>query len=247
MKPIYSILVLVLLFLGIYFLTKTREPGPIEDRGSTAVEAASNMRKLLPQLVTEDNYARMGFHSLAEIAKAEPGAPIIRIRLRGDSILRYDTSKGENLDPWTFSKQQVVPLLVEGRARSTVIVDSARGRAGNSGLHWQAQEVGNPSLALVIDSALPKQAALVRLPVSAFTMVEIPAMNRMYLAYYTADGGYFLLADDEPPLCWPGDAGKPVRISLALAAMSSCRELKTAYEPAPKMDPTRQYKQAYAD
>lgn len=247
MKTIYSIFaLLLLLILGIFFFRKKPEPALIEDRGLTAVDAARIMGTLLPQLVTEGNYARMGFHSLAEVAKAEPGKPIIRIRLRGDSILHYDTSKGEDLAPWTFSKHQVVPLLVEGHARSTVIVDSSLGRAGNSGLYWQAQEVGNPSLALVIDSTLPKQSALVRVPDSAFTMVEIPAMNRMYLAFYTKDGGYFLLADDEPPLCWPGEAGKPVRIATALAAMAKCHELRTAYEPPPKLEPIRQYKQASA-
>jgi hypothetical protein len=102
-------------------------------------------------------------------------------------------------------------------------------------MDWEAQELGNRSLAVIIDNALPRLAAQTELPASAFTLVEVPALKRRYLAYQTDKGGFFALADSSTPLCWPNKDGSPARISAALEMMSTCKELKLAYEPPPRL------------
>ena len=188
----------LMIFAGVSAPTALTMETPFEMRSLTALGAAEKMRGSFKNLVSSENFALLGFRSVKEVEFAALGAPLTRIRLRSDSILNYTPSKGENLETMVFSRSKIFPLLVDLHARSTILVDSSSLRGGLSQLYWEAHELGNRSLAEIIDKSLPRLAAQTRLPASAFTLVEIPATGQRYLAFQTSQGGYLALADRNP-------------------------------------------------
>lgn len=217
------------------------KPDFVETRGKSAGDAVAKMMGLLPEIANEHVYQRLGFRSLDEVKKAKPGTPIARIWLRCDSIKTYAPSKGENLEPLIFLKRWVFPLEVDKHARSTMVADSMADSASDGKLDWKVVEVGGANWAAMMDTILSPHSERNGIKPDKYSLVEIPALDQVYLAYPDKEGLSLLPLKGAGSPCWPMVEGMPMRLSAALLKLSQCKQLEAACtDPKPwKQDPKR--------
>lgn len=238
-----SLTLLALLFVGLaLWKCQERIPPPKPDnRGESAVEVAKSVIHFLPDVIDTVNMKQMGLNSLEELKKLTTGTPMTRIYLRCDSVAAYTASKGEDVTGMIISNIQIVPLLVDGRPRLTVISDSIPDLTRKSAKPWTFREVGNVYLAQLLDTLLPKISERAGVPKTKFSLLVIPAIYKSYLSYATQEGTFLTMVPGGPSglSCWPSkDETTPLRLSVVLDSLARCTELiKTCTEPNAPEDP----------
>jgi hypothetical protein len=126
LRLIVTGLLLPLLVMG---CSDEPKPAPVV---ADQTRAASDAIGVLRQLVTEQNYAAMGFGSLAEVKEAQVGAPLAVSNVGLEALRGYATGS----DPATLltpSAETVYPVTVGGTVKSSItLVKSERGYAASS-------------------------------------------------------------------------------------------------------------------
>ena len=201
MKILLSAIVVLLLVIAAllshrFLFRLFPEPGPLVLRGSNALETARLTKDNLHKFVTDENFKDMGFHSIQEARAATLGDPISWIRMGCDFIQKWKPEYGGALKPFAFSKQTVYPLLAKddrgiSHARSTLTLDSLTDTFSGGKKPWSTQGIGRSRMAVLIDSILFVTAKNAGKPISEYTIVEFPALNRVYLSY-SSQGSVYL-------------------------------------------------------
>lgn len=136
-------------------------------------EAARAALDTFGRLVSEENYAQLGFDSPREVQQAELGEPLMEYMIRLDALQGYQ----EGSDPEELlvpTQQLIYPVVVGGKVRSAVTLSKASGE-------WKVVGFGKPMLARLLDeqrSSLESARGTAATPAFA---VRIPALNVYFL------------------------------------------------------------------
>ncbi|MBZ5614664.1 MAG: hypothetical protein LAO23_11695 [Acidobacteriia bacterium] len=154
---------------------ETKDPGQLLAK---AQPVASKSLAQFRQLITEQNYERMGFKSMQEVQSSSLGSPLQVFKVRLDELQKYTTDT--NPDKLIHGGDEFLyPVLFENQVRSSVLVADVAGT-------WKAVSFGKSDSTKVIttvrDRALPQGAA-----VTSRFLVQIPALNLSFIAYRAAE------------------------------------------------------------
>ena len=154
--------------LVVFFVYYRQRPGsegspppPSENPEQAAELGLATLRKL----ITEDNFAAMGFESVEEVSAASLGDPLEIFYVPLDQLKAYQP-QGEIEGMLLNSGRIIFPVIVEEQVRSSVTVSGA-------GTTWRATEYGGPMLM--------KALAKVRKVGNEF-VVSVPALNLYFVA-----------------------------------------------------------------
>ncbi|AUX37868.1 MULTISPECIES: hypothetical protein [Sorangium] len=151
------------------------EPPPTTTRD--VKEVAKNALSTLEQLVSEENYKRLGFRSLDEVRRATIGEPLPVSMVRFDELAEYQRDQ----DPRPLihpTPQTFAPVLVDGEVRSSMIVHPTRvdGTLTVGGF-------GGPALIRALETARRQSIRQTGRPASDYFDVEVSALLRHFVAY----------------------------------------------------------------
>jgi hypothetical protein len=143
--------------------------------------------KTLKSMVTASTYSQLGFQSVAEAKFAMLGVPAPRYFVQLLSLQQFTFST----DPRTLifdSKATVYPVNVGPSVRSSI-------GFVQRGFVWQAELFGYPHFINAMDKARHDDMAATNTPVDVYFLVDVPAMQRSFLAVNTANtpNGLFLI------------------------------------------------------
>jgi hypothetical protein len=139
---------------------------------TVAPAALSTFRELVKQ---QKNYREMGLESVDELEKAALGDPFLIFTVRLDELGGYKDGQ----DPGTLlhqSTQVLIPILVEGKVRSSLTVASnAKG--------WGAVAFGGPNKINLLSHARAASMQATRLSLAEHFCVEIPGLRLVFVGH----------------------------------------------------------------
>jgi hypothetical protein len=169
-------------------------------QGKSPDEAAQNSLGAYRQLVTEEDFAALGFESLDEVAKAELG-PSLSVSLVPLERLRKFDPQSNPEDLLVDAGRVIFEVNVGGQLRSSLEV-------GSLGDLWQGQSFGSPALIGPLAKYRQSEGDFV---------VWVPALNVYFDANRTEQGILVTPAFDYPTMNLT--AGRTLPASEAFAAM----------------------------
>jgi len=172
-----------------------------------SMSAATASLRVLTQLVTDENYAAMGFASKGEAASARLGEPLPVYMIQLDELRSY--GPGQDIAAMLKRLDQVVyPVLSGDNVRSAVVVEKRK-----SG--WQAVSFGAPNYAKAVARA---RAAATDAAAGSHSVVSVAALRTTFVSYRRADGTLmFIPIVDNPELKLAID--RPLSAEQALTAL----------------------------
>ncbi len=139
-------------------------------------EVATKAMATFSELITEKNFARMGFDSPGEIREAALGVPMRVFMVRLDRLQEYEP--GRPPDPLLTSIDVVIyPVTVKEQTRSSVTI-------GKIDERWVAMSYGSPNLTGMLTRTRQANADASKLDASAYFVVRIPALNLYFIAHH---------------------------------------------------------------
>ncbi|MEP0762054.1 MAG: SseB family protein [Chloroflexota bacterium] len=135
------VVVLVVIIAGVLYVLLGREEEPDKEPPGqdTAQQAADEALKTLEKLVTEENYAAMGFTSPDEVAQAQLGAPMTVYRVQLDQLREYTPGETDPAGLLVDVSRLLYPVTVGEEVRSSVAVEGPQGV-------WRGTDYGGPGL-----------------------------------------------------------------------------------------------------
>ena len=189
------VIVAVLLVIPLFNCQKSMEPTAMKPVAKDAVSAAGQALKTFPAMIDEENFKAMGFKSVSEARQAKLGQPIKVFMVRLDHLSKYEpgTPPDSLLD--TTTSQVIFPLTVDNEARCAITV-SLRNE------QWVVTRFGSPNLTKLVSSARQASMKMTELPPSAYSIVRVPALNMVFVAYQDKDTNELMLTPtlDNPNL-----------------------------------------------
>ena len=142
------------------------------------------------KLVTQENYAQMGFRSIEELLAAELGDPMQEYMVRLDHLQKYEP--GEKPSSLLSNTNMVYyPVEVNRRSRSMILIAKTREK-------WQPVSYGSSRLIGVLSATRSRVRERSALDSSSFFVVRIPALNLYFLGHMIDSRLYLTLAHENP-------------------------------------------------
>lgn len=163
------------LFLFLVAFTSCKREHP-------AAEPATKSLQEIRGLVAEQNYRKLGFESLDEIARMTLGEPIPVYFVGLETLQKFNPADDPNL-LLTNPHEMIYPVLVDGKVRCSL------GLKSNGG-EWQVRTFGRPRISRAL-AKLRDAAASGALSQSDYFAVEIPAMYLIFIGHRA--GGNLML------------------------------------------------------
>lgn len=141
------------------------------ERDSQAARAVAD----LPQLVSAENFDRLGFRSVDEARLAAADAPVAVYMVRLDQLRAFQPAQ----DPRELLmdlQTAVYPVRVGGEVRGVLELH----RQGDA---WRPRSIGNPAHGRILDGVRGRVAAAHRVAAESFIEVRIPALNAYFLGH----------------------------------------------------------------
>lgn len=164
------ILVLIALIVVVYVLYQPPSGEGSPPASKSPGEAAEQGLVTFPALITEENYAVMGFGSVEEVASARLGEPLQVFYVPLNQLKEYQP--GSDVESLLVNSDRVYyPVNVDEQLRSTIVVSGTND-------DWRATEYGNPNLMRAL--------AEVREGGEEF-VVWVPALNLYFIGFRSDD------------------------------------------------------------
>lgn len=167
---------IVLLIAPLCHCQQSAAPGETNPIPKEALAAASRALKLFPAMVNRKNFKAMGFKSPTEVSQATLGQPMKVFQVRLDRLKKYEPNMPPDSLLETANNQIVFPLNVNRQARCSITVCTRKKR-------WVASRFGSSNLTKLLSAARQASMKITRLPLSAYTIVRIPALNMVFIAH----------------------------------------------------------------
>lgn len=187
----------LIITLGAIFVIMSQINAQDGERDRVASEAIETFK----ELITEENYERMGFGSLDEVDIATLGVPIQVFMVRLDHLKEYEPGT----DPESLlsgGDEFNYPLLVNEEVRSSIIVMKRNDE-------WKAVSFGGPNLITLLTEIRRAKSEETQLPLSSFSAVRVPALNFYFLAHRVEEGLMFTPLLDDPDFGFGAGATMP--------------------------------------
>ncbi len=152
-------------------------------REHPAVEPATKSLQEIRGLVAEQNYRKLGFESLDEIARMTLGEPIPVYFVGLETLRKFNPDDDPNA-LLTDPHEMIYPVLVDGQARCSLGLKS-------SGGEWQVRTFGRPRISRALAKMRDAQAASGNLSQADYFAVEISSMYLVFIGHRA--GGNLLL------------------------------------------------------
>ncbi len=179
-KTVILIMMVFSLVFSQKFALNVREIQPVAKK---AVETYS-------KLVTEKNFQTMGLKSLDEKDKVMPGKPLQVFMVRLDQLQEYKAGT----DPASLligGDVVIYPLLIGEEVRAAVDLQKGKEK-------WEVTGIGSANLAKSLFPARQRAADLTKADIASFAAVRIPALNLLFLAFYSEDQLMLIPVFDDP-------------------------------------------------
>jgi len=167
--------ILITILAAIFFVMS---PGNAQERLQSSEKiqkAASESLATFGKLITKENYRQMGFESPGEVHEAKLGRPFQNFMVKLDQLQKYQKGSDPN-KLLTGGNQLVYPILVKGQVRSSITIGEVNG-------DWKAESFGGPSFIKLLTKVQKKVSEIDRLPLSAYFVVRVPALNLYFIGY----------------------------------------------------------------
>jgi len=154
--------------------------------------AAQNTLSDYQQMVTKENFKRLGFETADEIKQATLGEPMLDYMVQLDDLKNYEagTDPVKVLKP---TNHVIYPVVVRAQTRSSLTL--AKTDKG-----WASVAYGSPALIRSLTTLRASGAASSRLSEGAYFSVRIPAFNLYLLGHRTDTTLMLTPVFDDPKL-----------------------------------------------
>jgi hypothetical protein len=126
-------------------------------------------------MVTDKNYAQLGFKSPDEVRLSTLGEPVQEFMVRLDHLREYK----ESVDPnklLIVTKKYVYPVTVDGQVRSSIELLKKKDK-------WIAVSFGAPNYIRMVTNERARQVKLRNARTDEFFIVRIPAFRLHFIGY----------------------------------------------------------------
>jgi hypothetical protein len=165
-----------ILFLVILFLFVSHAPAQevsikIEELKPVALRALETLKNI----VSENNFMRMGFKSVQETKTAQLGTPFQEFTIELGQLKTYEPGANpeELLDGGHIA---YFPVNVQTETRSSIMIVKEKDQ-------WKTVSYGSANLIQLLASTRSRLQRTTGLPISSFFVVRIPAMNLYFVGY----------------------------------------------------------------
>lgn len=145
---------------------------PMESIQKVSVEALEAFK----MLVTDNNFANMGFKSKNEVKTAKLGDPIREFTVRLDMLKKYKPGDDPN-NLLTGGNRVIYPVTVDNQVRSSIEITEVEKK-------WSATGFGGSNFIKLLDKTRKTQVDSSKLSPSSYFAVRIPAFNLYFIAHY---------------------------------------------------------------
>lgn len=169
-----ALVVLLIVGIVIFMVTSNGSDGD-SDAAPDFQDAAAAARQgldTLENLAEIQEPAALGFESKEQVASATLGEPMQVFTVALDDLRSFAAATDDPEPLLEDSDRSIFPVEVDGRARSSVLVEKSDSR-------FRSVSVGSPSLAQALDSTRPEGDSFV---------VHVQALSTYLHASRTADG-----------------------------------------------------------
>lgn len=139
--------------------------------------AAINELPRLRKLVTQKNFALMGFQTTQEVYVATVSLPPVEVRqVRVQDLSTYQTSKDPSilLQP---TRMRIYPVVVTNETRCSIAFAEYPGG-------WRPVSYGYSRLSQLLTKARADSATTTGLPLDQFFGVQVRGLNALFLGYF---------------------------------------------------------------
>jgi hypothetical protein len=135
------------------------------------------------------------------MAGATLGEPVVVLMVELEGLRGYQPGSDPNKLLKPISKV-IYPVSAKERVRSSIVLQ--KGKEG-----WKASDFGGGNFARLVATAREQSAKTTNLPVNAFFVVQVPALNAYFLAF--REQGKLMLSSlvDDPTLKLSAGAARP--------------------------------------
>jgi hypothetical protein len=145
-----------------------------------AAPIATEALQTFAELITEENFAQLGFESPQQVRAARLGTPANQFSVQLDKLQSYDMGQ-EPRDLFTPHAQVVYPVLVKDVPHGSIeLVEGERG--------WRVASFGARLFSLQVGRIRQEKALELHQPVSAFFLLRVPALSVYFLAHQDRSG-----------------------------------------------------------
>lgn len=180
---VFILILLLTLHVKAQRQTQPQRPGQDTTRAVVQVKPVETLPLVVAKLttfknlITPENYRRMGFESPEEINNAKIDPPLKDFMVRLDHLKAFSPGSDPNY-LLVSTGQQIFPISVNNEVRSSMILKQ-------SIIFWKAVSYGSPNLIRQITNTVNESIRRTGMPRSAYFVVRIPAMNLIFLGYRT--------------------------------------------------------------
>jgi hypothetical protein len=199
-------------------------------RPTDAAAAAAMGFTSLKELVSQENYASLGFQSVDEVAKAKLGGPISVYMIQYDELSKLDP-KAEPKTALHNLKQSLFPVFVGGSVRAAIVVRQAADGT------WDVVSMGDAAIAKLLEDAKAAHAKSSNQK-HEYMLIKVPALYQMFLAHTDGAGKmHFVTVQEDKALgsAKQGEA-RPARTVLDLLT-TLAKNTKPLAKPLAKPTP----------
>jgi hypothetical protein len=164
-------------------------------------DVATRALETFQQIGKQDNFKSLGFESSDEMAGATLGEPVAVLMVELEDLRGYQAGSDPNKLLKPINKV-IYPVSVKERVRSSIVLQ--KGKEG-----WKASDFGGGNFARLVATAREQSAKTTNLPVNAFFVVQVPALNAYFLGF--REQGKLKLSSlvDDPTLKLSAGAARP--------------------------------------
>jgi len=184
----------------------------------TSMEKATEQARIslteLRQLVDDQNYAKLGFHSPDEPERMQLGTPMQVYFVGLDRVRQFQSGQAPD-DLLTDVSEMVYPVQVDDEVRCSLVVKK------NSG-DWQVQRYGQPRLSRMLTQMRDQLANDSGRPKEDYFEVEIPAMYLVFVGHHDNNELKLTPVHDQPDFGF--EAGKPESGSEVFTKLSDAAQ-----------------------
>lgn len=142
-------------------------------------DAAARALAIFQKMGKEGNFKTMGFDSADEMTKATLDEPLAVFMVGLNALRKYQSGSDPNQLLKPIDKV-IYPVKSGDAVRSSIVLQ--KGKEG-----WKASDFGGANFARLVTRARDENAKTTNLPITAYFVVQAPALNAYFLGYRQND------------------------------------------------------------
>jgi hypothetical protein len=180
-----------LMAAALAFAQGAAQNNPHRDIGETK-EAAAQALATFQKLGKQTSFRAMGFESADEMSKATLDEPLQVFMVELNDLRGYQAGSDPNKLLKPIDKV-IYPVKTGAQVRSSIVLQKRKEG-------WKASDFGGPNFARLVTQARDESVKATSLPLTAYFVVQAPALNAYFLGYRQNDKLMLTSLIDDPAL-----------------------------------------------